>query len=481
MRETEKLPSIPPDRSGRGAAVCIIVENSPVPPDRRVWREAVALSDAGYHVSIISPKGPGFCRSYETIDGIEIYRHRTWEASGPSGYALEYGWSLIVEFLLAIRIYMRTRFRILQACNPPDTIFLIALFFKILGVRFIFDQHDPVPEFFEARFRHRGFGYRLACLAERLTFRTANVTIVTNESCRDIAANRGGVPAGDCFIVRNCPDVNAFRLPPALSNLKQGRKYLVVYLGTMGTQDGIDLLLKSIDYLVHKKHRVDTLFVLIGGGSERAKLETQSMQLGLSDHVKFVGPLYDDDLRMYLATADVGVSPDPSNIFNDKLTMVKILEYMACGLPLVLYDLPEGRRIAGDAALYAKRNECLDFAERIAKLLDSESLRYRLGTIGKKRIHDGLNWDKEKCTLLRAYEHALKFGAGDPTVSRSWLKKLKIRRVEPQLAPTLGRRVQEDDAMEREGRSSEQAKGSCESDMGADSEHQRRHHRAGTV
>jgi len=421
MTETEKLTSIDSHLSGRAAAVCIIVENAPVPPDRRVWREAVALSNAGYHVSIICPKGLGFSRSHEIIDGIEIYRHRTWQASGPTGYALEYGWSLVVEFLLAIRIYMRTRFRILQACNPPDTIFLIGLFFKLLGVRFVFDQHDPVPEFFEARFRRKGFGYRLARLAERLTFRTANVTIVTNESCREIAVTRGGVPARDCFVVRNCPDLNDFRLPPALSNLKQGRQHLVVYLGTMGTQDGIDLLLTSIDYLVHKKHRVDTLFVLIGGGSERARLETQSIQSGLSDHVKFIGPLYGDDLRMYLATADIGVSPDPSNLFNDKLTMVKILEYMACGLPIVQFDLPEGRRIAGDAALYAERNECLDFAERIAKLLDSKSLRCRMGTIGKKRIQDGLNWDKERSTLLRAYEHALKFGVDDPAVSRSWL------------------------------------------------------------
>src|SRR5262249_16068410 len=262
-----------------------------------------------------------------------------------------------------------------------------------------------------------------------------------------------------CFVGRNCPDLNDFRLPPALSNLKQGRQHLVVYLGTMGTQDGIDLLLTSIDYLVHKKHRVDTLFVLIGGGSERARLETQSIQSGLSDHVKFIGPLYGDDLRMYLPTPHVGVSPDASNLFNDKLTMVKILEYMACGLPIVQFDLPEGRRIAGDAALYAERNECLDFAERIAKLLDSKSLRCRMGTIGKKRIQDGLNWDKEKCTLLKAYEHALKFRVDDPAVSTVWLKKLTLRRVEPRLAPTLERRGGEGERVGRGARSREQGEG----------------------
>src|SRR5215813_4143782 len=247
MTETEKLPSIDPDLSGRAAAVCIIVENSPVPPDRRVWREAVALSNAGYQVSIISPKGPGFSRSHEIIDGIEIYRHRTWEASGPNGYALEYGWSLVVEFLLAVRIYMRTRFRILQACNPPDTIFLLALFFKILGVRFVFDQHDPVPEFFEARFLRRGFLYKLICLAERLTFQTADVALVTNESCREIALSRGGVTPENCFVVRNCPDLKDFPQRLSVTELKQGRKYLVVYVGVMGTQDGIGLLLESIN------------------------------------------------------------------------------------------------------------------------------------------------------------------------------------------------------------------------------------------
>lgn len=379
----------------------------PVPPDRRVWREAVALSQAGYRVSIICPKAPGFSRSRETIAGIEIYRHRTWQGSGPSGYAFEYGWALTIEFLLAIRIYMRTRFKILQACNPPDTIFIIAFFFKVLGVRFVFDQHDPVPEFFEARFRRRGIWYRLARLAEHFTFRTANVTMVTNESCKELATTRGGVPTGDCFIVRNCPDINDFQLPPPLRQLKQGRSHLVVYLGMMGTQDGLDLFLASIDYLVHTKGRTDTLFVLIGDGSELAKLKMDSLRMDLSDYVKFTGPLYGDDLRAYLATADIGVSPDPSNLFNDKLTMTKILEYMACGLPVVLYDLPEGRRTAGDAALYAGNNDWVDFAGQIAKLLDSECLRFSLGAAGTKRIHDSMNWDTERVTLLRAYEHVL--------------------------------------------------------------------------
>ncbi|PYV21041.1 MAG: glycosyltransferase WbuB, partial [Acidobacteria bacterium] len=185
-----------------GTAVCIIVENLPVPFDRRVWQEARALKEAGYRVSVICPKGRGFARGRETIEGIEVYRHSLWEASGPLGYFIEYGWALAAEFLLTLRIWARTRFRILHACNPPDTIFLIGLWFKLFGVRFIFDHHDLNPELYEAKFGRRDFGYRLVCLAERLTFRAADVSIATNQSYREIALVRGGMRPERVFVVR---------------------------------------------------------------------------------------------------------------------------------------------------------------------------------------------------------------------------------------------------------------------------------------
>jgi glycosyltransferase involved in cell wall biosynthesis len=387
--------------------VCIIVENQPVPADTRVWREAMTLTEAGYSVSVICPKGPGFEQSHETLHGVEIYRHRVWQGSGPLGYVVEYGWALAAEFLLALRVYAATRFRILQACNPPDTIFLIAMFFKVLGVRFIFDQHDPFPEFFEARFQRGGFFYRLIRLAERMTFRTADVTIVTNDSCREIAITRGGVSPERCFVVRTCPGRNDFPWQGAHTELKQGRKYLVVYVGVMGSQDGINLLLESIDYLIKERGRSDTLFVLIGGGPELHRLRARATALHLNEWVKFTGALYGEELRAYLATADLGVSPDPLNVFNDKLTMIKILEYMACGLPIVLYDLVEGHRSASDAALYAKPNDPIDFAEQITTLLDSESSRRLLGAIGRKRIQGSLNWETESQMYLQAYETGL--------------------------------------------------------------------------
>ena len=405
-------------------AVCIIVENMSVPRDPRVWREAVTLTEAGYRVSVICPKSREFPSSYEVLDGVEIYRHSRWEAKRSFGYALEYAWALAMECFLALKVFARTRFRILHACNPPDIIFVIARFFRLFGVRFVFDQHDPTPEFFEARFHGKHLLYGLVCLAERLTFQTADVVLVTNQSCQEIAVGRGGVKPESCFIVRNCPDLKKFRPQLGRPELKQERPCLVVYVGVMGSQDGIDLLVDAIDYLI-KKGRTDAFFVLIGDGTERRPQQARVRELGLDNWVKFTGSLYGDDLGSYLATADIGVSPDPLNVFNDKLTMIKILEFMAYRLPVVLFDLKEGRRSAGDAALYAANNDPVDFAEQIAVLLDSESSRRTLGAIGRRRIETGLNWDVEKRALLEAYETAVR-GARPRPESKASLQPVNL-------------------------------------------------------
>jgi len=261
------------DVSNNPVAVCIIVENLPVPADRRVWQEARALTGAGYHVSVICPKASGFQRSHEKLDGIDIYRYRNWEASSSLGYFVEYGWALSAQLVLALRIYASTHFRILQACNPPDTIFLIGLIFKLLGVRFVFDHHDPTPELYVARFHRKGFLYRVVLLSEWLTFRTSDVTISTNDSLEEIALIRGGVSPDRSFIVRGCPDLNDFQRQSPRPELRAGRRHLAIYVGLMGPQDGVDLLLEFIDYIVKKKGRRNTLFALIGSGSELARLK----------------------------------------------------------------------------------------------------------------------------------------------------------------------------------------------------------------
>jgi len=324
------------------------------------------------------------------------------------GYVVEYGWALTAEFSLALRVYSKTRFKILHAANPPDTIFLIAWAFKLFGVRFIFDHHDLNPELFEAKFARRGFFYRLVCLAERLSFRTATVSIATNESYREIALTRGGMKPERVFVVRSSPDLKNIHPLPARPDLKMGKAYMVAYVGVMGPQDGLDMLLNSIGQIVKVQNRRDTLFVLIGSGTELPRLKAIAAQNSFDDWVKFTGRIPDDELAAYLSTADVCVAPDPANPMNDKSTMNKIMEYMAYGRPVVLYDLTEGRRSAGEAALYARPNDPKDFAEQVIKLLDSESLRRELGERGRKRIEESSNWDIEKKSLLAAYETALR-------------------------------------------------------------------------
>jgi glycosyltransferase involved in cell wall biosynthesis len=390
-------------------SVCIIVENLPVPVDRRVWCEALALRDAGYVVSVICPKGKNSCTaSYEILDGIHIYRHRAWEASGAIGYLLEYAWALIAELYLVLKVFSRSRFRILQGCNPPDTIFLLALILKPFGVRYIFDHHDLSPEVFEAKFGSaRGLFCALTRLAEKCSFRVATVSIATNESFKEVAVARGGKRPEEVFVVRNCPDLTAFRRGPVRPEIKHGKPLLVVYVGFMGQQDGLDLLLESIEHIVKREKRQDTHFLFIGKGTMLPALQEMAAKKELDRFVTFTGQVPHDEVVNYLSNADVGVAPDPKTPMNDNSTMIKIFEYMALGLPVVLFDLKEGRRTAGPAALYAKPNEPIDFANQVNRLLDSAELRRQLGACGRKRIEESMNWEVEKISLLQAYTAAL--------------------------------------------------------------------------
>jgi glycosyltransferase involved in cell wall biosynthesis len=404
-QQTELLPK----KKGRATSVCIIVENLPVPLDRRVWKEASALRDAGYVVSVICPKGKSsHTASYEILEGIHIYRHPSWEASSAVGYLLEYGMALVAELYLILKVFGRTRFKILQGCNPPDTIFLFGLLLKPFGVRFIFDHHDLSPELFEAKFRRRSrlLG-TLTLIAEKCSFRTANVSIATNESFKDIAITRGGKSPEHVFVVRNCPDLTKFRPAATRTNLESGRPLQVVYVGFMAHQDGLDLLLESIEQIVTHEKRQDTRFVLVGGGTVLPELRSVVAQKKLDPFVTFTGQVSHDEVINYLSNADVGVAPDPKTSMNDNSTMIKIFEYMAFGLPVVLFDLKEGRRSAGSAALYAKPNDPIDFANQITSLLNCRELREKLGACGRRRIEESLNWEIEKTALLEAYSLAL--------------------------------------------------------------------------
>ena len=385
--------------------VLILVENLPSPFDRRVWQEATTLRDAGYEVCIICPTGRGYERRFELIENIPIYRYKLpIEAEGALGYAAEYATALFWSFVLAWRVFLTRGFDVIHACNPPDLFFLIGGFFKLFGKKFVFDHHDINPELYEAKFGRRDFFYRLMLRLERWTFRTADVSIATNDSYRRIAIERGGMPPERVFVVRSGPSLDRMKIEPADERLKCGRRYLVGYVGVMGKQEGIDYLLHAIRHIVFELKRTDIHFGLVGGGTSLQEMKELAIQLNIAPFITFTGRVPDDRLLAMLNTADLCVNPDIANAMNDKSTMNKIMEYMALAKPIVQFDLAEGRVSAQNASLYAKRNDSIDLACKIVGLLDDPPLRQRMGDAGRQRVLSELSWEHEIPKLLAAYQ-----------------------------------------------------------------------------
>jgi glycosyltransferase involved in cell wall biosynthesis len=391
----------------QGKHVLIIVENLPVPFDRRVWQEANSLKEAGAYVSIICPKMKGYNKSFERINNIDIYRHALpLEASGAIGYFLEYSVALFWEYFLSLKIYFKKRFHVIQGCNPPDLIFIVALFYKLFGVKYVFDHHDINPELYIAKYNKKGIFYRLMLLAERLTFKTANYSIATNESYKEIAIKRGKMPAQNVQVVRSGPKLD--RLTPGEGNniYKKGRHFLVGYVGVIGEQEGLDLLLEAAKFIAQKRN--DVQFAIIGNGTELPKIKITAIELGLNEYVDFYGRVDDKKMVDILNTADVCVNPDKPTEMNNLSTMNKIMEYMALKKPIVQFDLKEGRLSAQEASLYAKNTSTQDFAEKIVWLLDHPVERLRMGNFGYERIINDLAWKHESVKLINLYNTIFK-------------------------------------------------------------------------
>jgi len=308
---------------------------------------------------------------------------------------------------------MKVGFDAVQACNPPDLLFIVAGFWKYLfGKPFIFDHHDINPELYEAKFGRRGFMHRLMLRLERLTFRTADVAIATNQTLKDIAITRGGMRANRVFIVRSIPDLTRFRRIEPDAGLRNGRKTLIGYVGIMGAQDGVDLLVEAMDDLVNRRGRRDIQCVIVGSGTELPRLMQMATERGLDEYVTFPGFLSGQPLLRAFSSFDIGVIPDPKNGYNDKISMNKVFEYMSLGIPFVQFDLVEGRKIAAGAALYAADNSPVALATELARLADDTALRESLAEEGRARAKALLRWDTERSRLLAAYDLALKPGGG---------------------------------------------------------------------
>ncbi len=402
--ETDLIATPIHSRLRRG--ILIIVENLPVPFDRRVWQEANALREAGYLVSVICPKGKGHTLSYEELQGIHIYRHKLpIEASGAAGYLLEYSAALFWEFVLSVKVLRKHGFDAIHACNPPDLIFLIGGFYKFFfGKKFVFDQHDLNPELYEIKFGHKiGVFYKLLCLFERLTFKCADISIATNETFKTIAIERGGMQPDKVAIVKSYPDLARFRAVPPDPELRKPFKFLIGYIGIMGQQDGVDILIRAMACIVNELKRTDIGCTIIGSGSELENLRTLASELGMNEHVKFSGYLSGETLLTNLCSLDIGVIPDPPSACNDKLSMNKVFEYMALGLPFVQFDLKQSRLEAGDAGFVATAPTPQAMAEAIISLLNNERLRHQMSKIGKERANREFKWETEKETLIEHY------------------------------------------------------------------------------
>jgi glycosyltransferase involved in cell wall biosynthesis len=388
--------------------ILIIVENASVPMDPRVWNEASSLKQRGYEVSVLCPKSKHDRTPYEHFEGVHIYRHpMPKDRNGAFGYVIEYGAALFYEFFFAMWIYLRRGFQVIQGCNPPDDIFLVALPFKLLGVKYIFDHHDVAPELYIAKYNRKDMLYKILTKLELLTYRYSDVVIVTNDSYKDLAVSRGGMNANNVFVVRNGPDPTRFKCRQPKAELKYGKRFLVGYVGSMDIQEGLDIL---IDVALHIRRlgRDDIHFTCVGGGPSLPVLREMLRQKNMEDSVNFTGRIPEDELLDVLSTAEICVNPDRPCEMNNISTMIKIMEYMSMGKPIVQFDFKEGRFSARESSLYADPNNMIeDFAEKILWLCDHPEERRKMGEVGRLRVENELAWKYSIDNLLAAYQRAL--------------------------------------------------------------------------
>lgn len=403
-------------KKARRPRVLIIVENQSVPRDRRVWRECRALVQAGYGVSVVCPNQPGLPWQ-EVREGVHLHRFPAPPVvRGAVGFVFEYAYAWVMTALLTVRVALREGFDVIQACNPPETYFALALPFKRLGKRFVFDHHDLSPEMYMVRFdRSDGLILRLLYALERATFRSADHVISTNESFRRVAIDRGGKRPEDVTVVRNGPDLATMRRRAARPELKGGKRYLCAWLGMVGPSTGVDLALRAFHHLVYEVGRRDCALTILGAGESLDEFQALARELKLDEWVSFPGWAEDDVWFDYLSTADIGLQPNPKDPKNDRSTALKTMEYMAFEVPVVAFDLTETRASAGDAAVYARPNDVVEYALAIDALLDDPERRAAMGALGRQRVEAGLSWDAQRKAYLGVYERLV--GApdgGDP-------------------------------------------------------------------
>ena len=395
-----------PRDMGARPRILIIVQNLPVPFDRRVWLECKALTAAGYDVTVICPKGKND-PSHQILDGVTLLKYRPYAPGGRAvGFVVEYGYSFLSTARLVLRARRQGRFDVLQACNPPDIFWPIARWLRRRdGSRFVFDHHDLCPELYDSRFPHgRQLPRRGLVALERATYRAADHVVATNASYAEIAMRRGHKSPADVTVVRTGPDPERLRRRAPVLALRRGRRHLVAYIGVMGPQDGVDLAVRAAAHVVHDLDRKDVSFTFMGAGDCYDETVALRDALGLRDYVELPGRVPDETVIDVLSTADVGLSPDPKNPLNDVSTMNKTLEYMAFGIPVVAFDLKETRVSANGAGSYMQSGDVAAYGRAIVELLDDDDKREDMGREGRLRIEKELGWPHQRDAYVGVHD-----------------------------------------------------------------------------
>lgn len=384
--------------------VLIILENLPIERDTRVRRECRALLGAGFAVSVICPRASGGF-DVEVLPGAHVYRYPAPPpAQGAASFIVEFAYSWLATAVLTARVMSKDRVDVLQACNPPDIYFPLGLVVRLVGGHFVFDHHDLAPELYQARYARRGRLFRLLVSLERATFAAADHVIATNESMRQVALIRGGKPSHQITVVRNGPELAQVERRPPRPELKDGATFLCCWIGVMGAlDDGIDVALETVAILVHLLHRRDCHFAFLGDGEAFADMQAMAARLDIEPFVSFTGWMPQPVVFDYLATADLGLQPDPKTERTDQATAIKTMEYMAFGVPVVAFDVHETRLSAGSAAVYASGNDPGVLATLIATLLDDPERRADMGRIGRQRVERELAWDHQKAAYVGVF------------------------------------------------------------------------------
>jgi glycosyltransferase involved in cell wall biosynthesis len=390
--------------------VLVIVQNLPVPFDRRVWLECQTLTAAGHEVAVVCPKGPND-PGFAVLEGVELYKYRPYAATGSSkaAFVWEYIYSFLATLRLALKASRAGHFDAVQACNPPDIFWPIGMLFRAWqGSRFVYDHHDLCPELWESRFPEGSKAVHKALVfLERRTVRSADHVIETNESYRSIDIERHRLDPAKVSVVRTGPNPDRLKRAEPDPVLRRGRRYLAAYIGVMGPQDGVDIVLRVADMVVNQLGRHDISFTLIGSGDCFDELVALRDQLSLGDYVEFTGRAPDATVKAILSTADIGLSPDPKNPLNDVSTMNKTMEYMSFGLPVLAFDLRETRVSAAEAGTYATPNEVPEMARLLVELLDDEPRRQVMGAAGRARVENELAWHHQAARYARVYEQLM--------------------------------------------------------------------------